>query len=155
MQAGELPTVREKALAFLASYDLSQKFFNALRTQQQLGYSVHLAPLRLERRVFFLFGVTTLYDPTEVEERVAAFVASQQRRLGLRRRDQESEGDGDSEGSEREERERLFEALRKAASGVWEKSPKNLAEDVERNLGQIVGREYIFNLNKEMVREIG
>ncbi|KAL8426486.1 hypothetical protein Efla_001788 [Eimeria flavescens] len=133
LQAGRAVTVREKAKAFLLHQLMSQRFFNVLRTDEQLGYLTSMGTMRLEASFYFSFMITSLYDPSFVASRIQHFLTMQRR--------------------QRVERKQLQE-LKDGAVSFWSQKPKSLFEEFQRHLNQIKRREYIFDFHQRMVARI-
>ena len=66
--------LKTAALLSLTSQICGQKFFDDLRTKQQLGYIVHSAATVQERRAGLLFLVQSEVATKEVEDRIMEFV---------------------------------------------------------------------------------
>ncbi|MGB0361046.1 MAG: insulinase family protein, partial [Endozoicomonas sp.] len=74
---------RERAQYALLGRLLSNPFFNALRTEQQLGYVVFAGPRPFEKHPGIIFVVQSpKLDPSGLEERIDQFLISQKDVLG-------------------------------------------------------------------------
>lgn len=133
LQVGPLEKVREKALLYLVYQWMSQRYFNELRTRQQLGYLTAMSVYRLEKIYYYVLRVTTTFNPAGVTERTLQFL--------------------------REERSKTltadeFTKYQQAAIDVWKQKPKNIFEEFLKNLRQIVLADQTFDINERMVAEL-
>ncbi|KAL8445688.1 hypothetical protein Emed_005452 [Eimeria media] len=133
VQAGDALTVKEKASAYLVHQQMSQLFFNVLRTDEQLGYLTSMTTMRVEAFLYFAFSITSLYDPAFVSSRIQHFLNTQ------RRQRLSSE---------------LLHELKEGAVAFWRQKPKCLLEEFQRHFHQIKRREYIFDFHEQMVERI-
>lgn len=133
IQVGPLEKVHEKALLYLVYQWMSQRYFNELRTRQQLGYLTAMSVYRLEKIYYYVLRVTTTFNPSGVTERTLQFL--------------------------REERSKTltsdeFAKYQQAAIAVWKQKPKNIFEEFLKNLRQIVLADQTFDINERMVAEL-
>ena len=69
--------MRDSAMNSLLSHILSEKFFNAIRTQQQLGYSADAYSRSVAEVNYLVFEVESCdYEPEEIEKRMEDWLKS-------------------------------------------------------------------------------
>ena len=112
---------------------MSQSFFNVIRTDEQLGYNPHMGTLRLGGLLYFIFSVSSSFDPVYIQQRFEAFLM-QYRRHRMQ--------------------EQQLNELKEGAVSFWSRKPKCLLEDFSLNITQIRRRQYLFNLRDLMKEHI-
>jgi len=123
----QLPlTVEVDMLARLLSKVLSAKFFDVLRTQQQLGYIVQSVARCTMKFAYLLSVVQTEFPPDYVRGRIEAFFAEHFKLV--------EETLGDEE----------FESCRAGLLAELQTKHKTLKEEAGHYLGSIVDRTYDF-----------
>lgn len=125
--------VHGKALLYMVYRWMSQRYFNELRTKQQLGYLTSMSIYRLEKMYYYVFRVTSTFNPAGVTERTLQFL-----------RDERARVLGPEE----------FNKYQRAAIDVWKQKPKNIFQEFRQNLRQIVLADQIFDINERMVDEL-
>ncbi|PFH35633.1 hypothetical protein BESB_052840 [Besnoitia besnoiti] len=133
IEVGPLENVRDRALLYMVDRWMSQRFFNKLRTEQQLGYLTAMTALRVENTFYYGLFITTTYDPAQVAERIAQFLHEER-----------------SKTLTQEE----FVRYQRAAIDVWKQKPKNIFQDFNKNIRQIILGDKIFDINERMVSEL-
>eukprot|EP00931_Biecheleriopsis_adriatica_P121218 TRINITY_DN96305_c0_g1_i1.p1 TRINITY_DN96305_c0_g1~~TRINITY_DN96305_c0_g1_i1.p1 ORF type:complete len:1087 (+),score=247.13 TRINITY_DN96305_c0_g1_i1:70-3261(+) len=123
----QLPDSVENAMQLnLLSTVLSSKFFDQLRTQQQLGYIVALQNGRSDRFVYLVAVVQTEFPPDYARGQIDAFLEEQFKFV------------------ETELAEEEFETCRQGVLSDLKVKPKNLGEEMSRFNGQFSSRKYDF-----------
>ncbi|CBZ53888.1 putative M16 family peptidase [Neospora caninum Liverpool] len=128
-----LKNIRDRAILHMISQWMSQRFFNRLRTEQQLGYLTAMRYSRLEDKYYYGFFITSTYDPAQVADRIVQFIYAER-----------------SKALSQEE----FATLQRAAIDVWKQKPKNIFEEFSKNRRQVILGDRLFDINERMVAEL-
>ena len=128
----DLPDLKTAALLSLTSQICGQKFFDDLRTKQQLGYIVHAASMIQERRAGLLFLVQSEVPTMEVKEKILTFINSL---------DSIIEGISDQD---------LGMYIQAVVTDLKEK-PKNQSEEFQRHWGEIEKRRFDFERRDRLI----
>lgn len=124
--------LRTAALLSLTSQICGQKFFDDLRTKQQLGYIVHSSGSVQERRAGLLFLVQSEVKTDEVKDRIFDFINSL---------------DSTMEAIVDEDFDRYVQAV---ITDLKEK-PKNQAEEFQRHWSEIEKRRFDFDRRERLI----
>ena len=119
-------------LLSLTSQICGQKFFDDLRTKQQLGYIVHSSGSVQERRAGLLFLVQSEVPTSLVREKIFAFVNGLQETI-------ESISDED------------FEQYIQAVITEYKEKPKNQSEEFQRHWAEIEKRRFDFTRRERLI----
>ncbi|KAF4642331.1 rhoptry metalloprotease toxolysin TLN1 [Toxoplasma gondii] len=133
IEVGALPNIHDRAVLYMVSRWMSQRFFNKLRTEQQLGYLTAMHSSRLEDRFYYRFFITSTYDPAEVADRIVEFINAERSKIPTQEE---------------------FATLKQAAIDVWKQKPKNIFEEFRKNRRQVVLGDRLFDINERMVAEL-
>jgi insulysin len=109
-----------------------QKFFDDLRTKQQLGYIVHAAAMVQERRAGLLFLVQSEVPTAEVREKVFTFINSLADQV---------------EAIPAEDFQKYVEAV----ITDYKEKPKNQSEEFQRHWAEIEKRRFAFTRRDKLV----
>ena len=119
-------------LLSLTSQICGQKFFDDLRTKQQLGYIVHSAGTVQERRAGLLFLVQSEVPTMTVRERIFTFI-------------------NDLEQTIADIPDEDFEQYIQAVITEYKEKPKNQAEEFQRHWGEIEKRRFDFTRRERLI----
>jgi len=128
-----VPDVRTGSLINVASNWIGQRFFDQLRTKQQLGYIVSASTCRILHTVGFSFVVQSTMDPSILTERITEFVLDECRNAAGALTDKE------------------FDLHREASIAILSQKPKRLSEEASKNFAEIALRRYEFNRREKQV----
>ncbi|MCO5583223.1 hypothetical protein L7F22_037131 [Adiantum nelumboides] len=129
-------SVRARAMYDLFESIVSEPFFNELRTQEQLGYTVSCSARLTYRVMGFCFRVVSAkYSPLHIKGRIDKFIKTFRRVL---------------EGISLEEFENYVEALVE----IKLESDHHLTEETDRLWLQITEKRYLFDIHKEEAEEL-
>ena len=120
------------ALLSLTSQICGQKFFDDLRTKQQLGYIVHSAGTVQERRAGLLFLVQSEVPTGQVKEKIFAFINSLDSIIGS---------------IPEEDFERYIEAV----ITEYKEKPKNQSEEFQKHWAEIEKRRFDFTRKERLI----
>jgi insulysin len=127
-----------KTAAFLAltSQICGQKFFDDLRTKQQLGYIVHAAGTVQERRAGLLFLVQSEIPTENVCEKMFEFIKNLGSIIG---------GITDED----------FQQYIQAVITEYKEKPKNQSEEFQRHWAEIEKRRFDFERKERLIPVVG
>ena len=124
--------LESSALLSLLSQICSQKFFDDLRTKQQLGYIVHSAAMIQERRAGLLFLVQSELQAPVVQEKLQTFINNLDQAVST-----VSEED--------------FQKYIQAVVADFKEKPKNQAEEFQRHWAEIEKRRFDFKRKERLI----
>ena len=127
--------LRTASLLNLASQICGQKFFDDLRTKQQLGYIVHAAATVQERRAGMLFLVQSELTTSEVKERMFEFINKLDHVI-----DEISDED--------------FGRYVEAVVTEYKEKPKNQTEEFQQHWSEIEKRRFDFQRRSRLIPQV-